>query len=96
VNNPSIPTQFILLSQLNYCRFLINILKGIKSINNYQGNQLLAALVQEIVLTVQILTKGLGEVTCMQKNRYEAPNFDAYIKTGEWQNLKQLIIRYDI
>lgn len=96
MNNPSIPTQFILLSQLNYCRFLINILKGIKAINNYQGNQLLAALVQEIVLTVQILTKGLGEVTCMQKNRYEAPNFDAYIKTGEWQNLKQLIIRYDI
>lgn len=42
------------------------------------------------------MMKGLGEVTCMQKNRYDAPNFDAYIKTGDWQNLKQLIIRYDI
>lgn len=40
--------------------------------------------------------KGLGEVACVQKNRFDAPNFDAYIKTGEWQNLKQLIIRYDI
>jgi len=40
--------------------------------------------------------KPLGEVACLQKNRFETPDFDNYIKKGEWQNLKQLIIRYDI
>lgn len=45
VNNASMPTQFVLLSQLNYCRFLMNIYKCIKAINN-QNNQLLTALNQ--------------------------------------------------
>lgn len=45
VNNVSMPTQFVLLSQLNYCRFLMNIYKCIKAINN-QNNQLLTALNQ--------------------------------------------------
>lgn len=60
VNNPAIPTQYILLSQLNYCRFLINISKNLRALNGFQNNQLLQTLNQETVLTVQILMKGLG------------------------------------
>lgn len=46
VNNGSIPTQFILLSQLNYCKFLINISKNLRAINGFQSNQLFVALNQ--------------------------------------------------
>lgn len=45
VNNNSIPTQFILLSQLNTCRFLIGIIKGLKVID--KGNSQLIATVSQ-------------------------------------------------
>lgn len=93
-NSNTMPTQFVLLSQLNVCRFLVDILKSLRPISH--ENIVLKNLVQELVYTVQIIMKTLGEVTCMQKNRLSTSDFDTYIKTGEWQNLKQLIIRYDI
>lgn len=39
-------------------------------------------LIQEISLTVQILMKVLGEVTCMQKNKLGTEDFESFIKTG--------------
>lgn len=32
VNNNSVPSQFILLSRLNYCKFLLNIFKNLTSL----------------------------------------------------------------
>lgn len=53
------PTQFIMLSQLNYCKFLNDIYKGIKAIN-VQNSGMLNSLNNEIGTTVQIIMKVLG------------------------------------
>ena len=60
INNNSIPSQFILLSQLNFCRFLVDIIKLLKAALSKGNNQLIATLTQEVILTVQIVMKGLG------------------------------------
>jgi serine/threonine protein kinase len=96
VNSSQRPTQFILVSQLSYCRFLIDLHKCIKAALAKSSSPILSALNDEIALTVQIIMKALGEVACMQKNRFETADFEGYMKTGEWQNLKQVIIKHDI
>jgi hypothetical protein len=61
VNNASIPTQFILLSQLNTCRFLIDIIKAVNAFKSKGKNSTTCDnLYPELALTTQILMKGLG------------------------------------
>ena len=40
--------------------------------------------------------KVLGSMAVISKNRFMTQDFDEYIQSIDWQNLKQVIIRYDI
>ena len=60
----------------------MDILKNIKTLYSKENNQLLMILIQEISLSVQILMKVLGELTCMQKNKLGTDDFESFIKTG--------------
>lgn len=74
IGNVSMPTQFVMLSLLHYCLFMTNIYHGIKEINK-QNIYLLGMLSQEIGHTVQIIMKVLGEVACLQKNKFDTQDF---------------------
>ena len=81
-----------IVSQLQYCRFLINIYSHIKSLQNPQ----LKNLMQEIALTALIKMKVLGSMAVVSKNSFQTADFNEYINSPDWQNLKQVLIRYDI
>jgi hypothetical protein len=53
---------------------MTNIYHGIKEINK-QNIYLLGMLSQEIGHTVQIIMKVLGEVACLQKNKFDTQDF---------------------
>lgn len=51
---------------------------------------------QEIALTAQIKMKVLGSMAVVSKNSFQTADFNEYINSPDWQNLKQVLIRYDI
>ena len=40
--------------------------------------------------------KVLGEMAVTSKNKFDTDDFREYIGGSDWQNLKQVIVRYDI
>ena len=90
--NSKSPSQKAIVSQLEYCKFLINLYSHIKSLNNPQ----MKTLMQEVALTAQIKMKVLSSMAVVSKNRFLTPDFEEYIQSIDWQNLKQVLIRYDI
>ena len=53
-------------------------------------------LMQEVALTAQIKMKVLSSMAVALKNKFLTSDFEEYSKSADWQNLKQVLIRYDI
>ena len=51
---------------------------------------------KEVALTAQIKIKSLGEIAVTSNNKFQTEDFKMYLKSPDWQNLKQVIIMYDI
>ena len=85
-------SEIALIGQIDYVLFLSELYKMMTIEKSSEGKKIRV----EIALLIKEKIKLLGEIVRSEKNLLQTPGFSSYVKSGGWQNLKQVIIRYDI